>query len=75
MSRTSRVPEDLEAANFANTFATAVAAAVEQILSAREQQPGNQQITFAISPAHFRLLHWIWSIDLFKSNQIPSNYF
>jgi hypothetical protein len=50
MSLTSRVPEGLEAANFANTFATAVAAAVEQILSAREQQPGNQQITFASTP-------------------------
>jgi hypothetical protein len=50
MSLTSRVPEGLEAANFANTFATAVAAAVEQILSAQEQQPGNQQITFASTP-------------------------
>jgi hypothetical protein len=51
MSCTSRVPEGLEVTNFANTFATTVAAAVEQILSAQEQQPGNQQITFAISPA------------------------
>jgi hypothetical protein len=51
MSYTSRVPEGFEATNFANTFATAVAAAVDQILLAQEQQPGNQKITFAISPA------------------------
>jgi hypothetical protein len=37
MSRTSRVSEGFEATNFANTFATAVAEAVEQILSAREK--------------------------------------
>jgi hypothetical protein len=34
MSRTIRVPEGFEATNFAYTFATAMAAAVEQILSA-----------------------------------------
>jgi hypothetical protein len=34
MSRTSRVPEGFEATNFANTFATAVAEAIEKILSA-----------------------------------------
>jgi hypothetical protein len=51
MSCTSRAPEGFEATNFGYTFATAVAAAIEQILSALEQLPGNQKVTFAISPA------------------------
>jgi hypothetical protein len=50
MSHTSRVPKGFEVTNVANVFATAVAAAVEQILSAQEQQPENQQVMFAIYP-------------------------
>jgi hypothetical protein len=40
MSRTSRVPEGIAVANFSDTFAIAVAAAVGKILSDQEKQPG-----------------------------------
>ena len=51
MRGTGRNPEGFDPTNFANTFATAVAAAVEQILEARDRPAGNEGVTFAISPA------------------------
>jgi hypothetical protein len=50
MSHTSRVPNGFEVTNFVNIFATVVATAVEQTLSAQEQQPENQQVMFTIHP-------------------------
>jgi hypothetical protein len=49
MSRTCWAQEGCHTAKFGNTLANELAAALEQILAARNQPTANQQVTFEIT--------------------------